>query len=68
MMTKSDITTFAIAASQVHTYAESALHVIEQHPQYTQPCLVNYNYAFRNILIDPKTYQIKAFIDWEMFT
>ena len=51
-----DITTFAIAASQVCTYAESALRVVEQHPQYAQPCLVNYDYAIRNILIDPKTY------------
>ena len=60
-----DITTFAIVASQVRTYAESALRVVEQHPQYAQPCLVNYDYAFRNILIDPKTYRIKAFIDWD---
>ena len=60
-----DITMFTTAASQVRTYAESALRMVEQHPQYAQPCLVNYDYAFRNILIDPKTYRIKAFIDWD---
>jgi len=60
-----DITTFTMAASQARTYAESALRMVEQHPQYAQPCLVNYDYAFRNILIDPKTYRIKAFIDWD---
>ena len=60
-----DITMFKTAASQVRTYAESALRMVEQHPQYAQPCLVNYDYAFRNILIDPKTYRIKAFIDWD---
>jgi len=60
-----DITTFMTAASQVRTYAESALRVVEQHPRYAQSCLVNYDYAFRNILIDPKTYRIKAVIDWD---
>ena len=60
-----DITTFTTAASQMCTYAESALRVMKQHPQYTQSCLVNYDYAFRNILIDPKTYRIKALIDWD---
>ena len=60
-----DITTFMTAASQVRTYAESALRVVEQHPQYAQSCLVNYDYAFRNILIDPKTYRVKALIDWD---
>ena len=60
-----DITTFTTAASQMRTYAESALRMVEQHRQYAQPCLVNYDYAFRNILIDPKTYRIKAFIDWD---
>ena len=31
---------------------------------YVLPCLANYDYAYRNLLLDPCTYRVKAFIDW----
>jgi len=49
----------------VRAYAGSALRVVEENPSYAQPRLVNYDYTFRNILINPETYWIKTLIDWD---
>jgi hypothetical protein len=56
------IETFTAVAAQVCAFANNAHCVLAQHPPYAQPCLVNYDYAFRNILIDPQTYRV---IDWD---
>ena len=63
--TQCDAASFKLVASHVHTFSQNALKVLSQHPQYAQPCLVNYDYAYRNILLDPQTLAVKAFIDWD---
>ena len=55
----------AITAIQVHDFAKDVLRLLEQYPLYVLPCLANYDYAYRNILLDPCTYRVKAFIDWD---
>ena len=39
----------------------------KQYSLFVLPCLANYDYAYRNILLDPCTYRAKleAFIDWD---
>jgi hypothetical protein len=49
-----DSATFADAAVQARNYAEDALCVLEQYPAYALLCLVNYDYAYRNILEQPE--------------
>jgi hypothetical protein len=56
---------FIAISSQVRTLAGKALRALERHPSLAQSCLVNDDYAFRNILIDPDSYQVRAFIDWD---
>ncbi|KAE9386819.1 hypothetical protein BT96DRAFT_891363 [Gymnopus androsaceus JB14] len=60
-----DAASFADVASQVLTFSRHALSVLAHNPTYAQPCLVNYDYAFRNILLDRDTCNVKAFIDWD---
>ena len=60
-----DSASFVGVAVQARIYAEDALRVLEQYPAFALPCLVNYDYAYRNILLDRRTYRVKAFIDWD---
>ncbi|KXN81379.1 hypothetical protein AN958_05118 [Leucoagaricus sp. SymC.cos] len=59
-----DVESFTTAAAQVRAFTNDAHHMLAEHLPYAQPSLVNYDYAFRNILIDPQTYRVRAFIDW----
>ena len=38
---------------------------LKQYPLFVLPCLASYDYAYRNILLDPCIYRAKAFIDWD---
>jgi hypothetical protein len=60
-----DAASFTIAAVRAHNFAKDALRLLEKYPLYALPCLVNYDYAYRNILLDARTYRVKAFIDWD---
>jgi hypothetical protein len=60
-----DAASFLITATRIQDFAKDALRLLEQYPLYALPCLVNYDYAYRNILLDPHTYRVKAFIDWD---
>ena len=56
---------FAITAIRVRDFAKDAHRLLQQSPSLALPCLANYDYAYRNILLDPCTYRVKAFIDWD---
>lgn len=56
---------FVITATRVQDFAKDALRLLEQYPLCALPCLASYDYAYRNILLDPHTYRVKAFIDWD---
>jgi hypothetical protein len=60
-----DAASFTIVATLVHRFAKDALRLLGQYPLYSLPCLANYDYAYRNILLEPSTYRVKAFIDWD---
>jgi hypothetical protein len=60
-----DAASFAVAAVRAHNFGQDALRLLEQYPLYALPCLVNYDYAYRNILLEARTYRVKAFIDWD---
>ncbi|THG94932.1 hypothetical protein EW026_g6630 [Hermanssonia centrifuga] len=60
-----DLASFTAVADNVRIVAEDALRMLAQFPQYAQPCLVNYDYAYRNILLDSDTLRVKALIDWD---
>jgi hypothetical protein len=62
---QSDAASFAITATRVRDFAKDVLSLLKQYPLYLLPCLANCDYAFRNILLDPCTYRVKAFIDWD---
>jgi hypothetical protein len=62
---KCDASSFVITANQVQDFVKDALRLLEQYPLYALPCLANYDYAYRNILLEPYTYRVKAFIDWD---
>jgi len=62
---KCDAASFVITAARVQDFVKDALRLLEQYPLYALPCLVSYDYAYRNILLDPHTYRVKAFIDWD---
>ena len=60
-----DAPSFAVTAIRVHDFAKDVPRLLEQYPLYVLPYLANYDYPYRNILLDPCTYRVKAFIDWD---
>ena len=57
---------FAAAASHARNYIRHSLSLLQQAPaDLSTPCLFRNDYAFRNVLLDAKTLQIRAFIDWD---
>ena len=60
-----DAASFAAAAVLARDFGRDALRLLEQYPLYALPCLVNYDYAYRNILLDARTHRVRAFIDWD---
>lgn len=56
----------ATTAEHARTFIHRALSRFHTSPpQYSASCLVRADYAFRNILIDPATFRVRAFIDWD---
>ncbi|PSR77143.1 hypothetical protein PHLCEN_2v8051 [Hermanssonia centrifuga] len=60
-----DLASFTVVANIVRLVAEDALRMLAQFPQYAQPCLVNHDYAYRDIPLDPDALQVEALIDWD---
>ena len=60
-----DAESFAKTATRVHYFAKDVLRLLKQYPLYVLPCLANNDYAYRSILLDPCTYRVEVFIDWD---
>ena len=51
------------AAADIQTLIDRV--ALPDNPRILAPCLVMSDYAFRNIIIDPTTLDVVAFLDWE---
>lgn len=60
-----DVVKLRAVVEQVPVYYTKALRLTARHPRYVQSCLWHSDYAYRNILMDPQTFEGKAFIDWD---
>ncbi|KAF9528144.1 hypothetical protein CPB83DRAFT_894630 [Crepidotus variabilis] len=54
---------FKDVAERVRLFSKEAIHTLTNHPVLGLPCLVQEDFAFSNILLDPVTLKIKAFLD-----
>lgn len=60
-----DVKSFTTVSSHVRQLVNRVLADLSTNPEFSAPCLVRSDYAFRNILLDPTTLRVKAFIDWD---
>lgn len=63
--TECDKTAFLAVSSSMRSYLHRALDVLKRNSQLGQSCLVNLDYALRNVLIDSKTRRLKTLVDWD---
>ncbi|KZV92658.1 hypothetical protein EXIGLDRAFT_768772 [Exidia glandulosa HHB12029] len=58
-------TAFLAASGAMRIFYQHALDVLRQYPALETSCLVNLDYAYRNILIDETSLELKGLVDWD---
>ncbi|KZV92650.1 hypothetical protein EXIGLDRAFT_69413 [Exidia glandulosa HHB12029] len=53
------------ASEAMRTFYQRAIDVLRHYPALGTSCLVNLDYAYRNILVDESSQQLKVLVDWD---